>query len=362
MLRSGLIVEVPEAEIAVGPWRAALDGLAGRGVPAHVTVLFPFIPISKIDSSTEHHLRALFAEVESFDFQLVDVLWFDDTVVWLAPDADAEFRRLTALVEREYPEYPPYGGLFDDAVPHLTVGDRAPVEDMRAASEALRTELPISATAHAVTLMAEQPDGRWRRAATFPFSTAIQAGDHPRAGPATGRELFGGIEKRAITIVEYDSVWPDAFAQQRAVIITALGGRALRVEHVGSTAVPGLPAKPIIDVDLSVADVDDEPDYLPELLAAGYQLRVREPGHRMLRTPARNVHLHICTAGSDWERRHLLFRDWLREHPEDRARYADLKHRLATQDWPDMNAYADAKGPFIAEMIGRAEAVWRGRP
>jgi GrpB-like predicted nucleotidyltransferase (UPF0157 family) len=126
---------------------------------------------------------------------------------------------------------------------------------------------------------------------------------------------------------------------------------ALRIDHIGSTAVPGLVAKPIIDIDVSVPDADDDATYLPPLRDAGYLLRVREPGHRMVRTPALDVHVHICTAGSDWERWHLLFRDRLRADANDRAAYAKLKLRLAEQDWPDMNAYADAKGPLIEEIL-----------
>jgi GrpB-like predicted nucleotidyltransferase (UPF0157 family) len=180
------------------------------------------------------------------------------------------------------------------------------------------------------------------------------SGPAPRTGPATGVELFGGPEKRRIVITPYDLAWPARFARERARIVAALGRVAVRIEHVGSTSVPGLPAKPIIDIDLCVPDVDDEPGYLPPLLRAGYRFRVREPGHRMVRTPERDVHLHICTAGSDWERRHLLFRDWLRGHPADRDRYARLKRELSATDWPDMNAYADAKGPFIEEVTRRA--------
>ena len=119
--------------------------------------------------------------------------------------------------------------------------------------------------------------------------------------------------------------------------------------------VPGLAAKPIIDIGLSVLDVDREEDYLPDLIAAGYQLRVREPGHRMVRTPDLGVHVHVCTAGSDWERRQLLFRDWLRYDQSDRAAYNSLKNQLAQEDWPDMNAYAEAKGPLITEITARAE-------
>lgn len=135
----------------------------------------------------------------------------------------------------------------------------------------------------------------------------------------------------------------------------ALGEVALRVDHIGSTSVAGLVAKPIIDIDVSVSDPDDEVSYLPQMLVAGYLLRVREPGHRMFRTPHLDVHVHICAQGSQWERRHLLFRDWLRHDGRDRAAYGQLKTDLARRKWPDMNAYAAAKGPLIAAIIERAE-------
>lgn len=168
--------------------------------------------------------------------------------------------------------------------------------------------------------------------------------------------LIGGTEKRAVRIVAHDPGWPRRFAHERDRIVDALGPAAVRVDHIGSTSVPGLAAKPIVDIQLSVADVADEPSYLDRLLTAGYHLRVREPGHRMVRTPRRDVHVHVCSAGSEWERRHLLFRDWLRRDTGDRAAYEQLKRQLAEQDWPDMNAYADAKGPLITEITQRAEA------
>jgi GrpB-like predicted nucleotidyltransferase (UPF0157 family) len=168
-------------------------------------------------------------------------------------------------------------------------------------------------------------------------------------------ELIGGQERRDITIVAYDPTWPARFVAERDRIIAALGAAARRVDHVGSTAVPSLAAKPIIDIDVSVSDPDDEATYLPALEQAGYHLRVRQPGHRMLRTADRDVHVHVCAAGSEWERRHLLFRDWLRNDESDRDAYANLKRGLATRDWPDMNAYAAAKGALIAEITARAE-------
>jgi GrpB-like predicted nucleotidyltransferase (UPF0157 family) len=168
-------------------------------------------------------------------------------------------------------------------------------------------------------------------------------------------ELIGGVEKREIELVAPDPAWPERFAVERAKIVAALGAKAIRVDHIGSTSIPGLTAKPIIDIDLSVKDADHEEDYLPTLIASGYQLRVREPGHRMVRTPNLGVHVHCCTTGSGWERRHLLFRDWLRYNQADREAYGELKKKLASQDWPDMNAYAQAKSVCITEITARAE-------
>ena len=114
-------------------------------------------------------------------------------------------------------------------------------------------------------------------------------------------------------------------------------------------------AKPIVDIDLSVTDPDDESAYLPALERAGYHLRVREPGHRLVRTAARDVHVHICAVGGAWERRHLLFRDWLRQDPVDRERYQRVKQDLARRDWPSMNDYAAAKSPVINDITRHAE-------
>ncbi|WP_051721215.1 MULTISPECIES: GrpB family protein [Actinomycetes] len=178
-------------------------------------------------------------------------------------------------------------------------------------------------------------------------------------------ELIGGIEKRAIVLVPYDDAWPQAFERERRRIAVALGEVAIRIDHIGSTSIPGLVAKPVIDIDLSVSDPDDEASYLPALESAGYRLRVREPGHRMVRTANLDVHVHICRSGSDWERRHLLFRDWLRHDARDREAYGELKKCLTQRDWHDMNAYASAKGPLIQEVTARAEkwaehGGWRG--
>jgi GrpB-like predicted nucleotidyltransferase (UPF0157 family) len=167
--------------------------------------------------------------------------------------------------------------------------------------------------------------------------------------------LIGGRQPRDIVIADHDDAWPRRFAVERERIAAALGPRALRIDHVGSTSVPGLAAKPIVDIDLSVADVEDETAYLPDLESTGYVLRVREPGHRMVRTPELDVHVHVCAVGSEWERKHLLFRDHLRRHPDDRALYEGVKRELATRTWEDMNDYADAKDDVVAAIMVRAE-------
>lgn len=170
--------------------------------------------------------------------------------------------------------------------------------------------------------------------------------------------LIGGRERRDIVIVDHDLAWATRFEAERARITDALGARVLRLDHIGSTSVPGLAAKPIIDIDLSVADPDDEAAYVPDLEAAGYVLRVREPAHRMLRTPELDVHVHVCALGSEWESVHLLFRDWLRTHEDDRRRYQAVKRELSQREWDDMNDYADAKSEVIADILARVRSTF----
>jgi GrpB-like predicted nucleotidyltransferase (UPF0157 family) len=181
-------------------------------------------------------------------------------------------------------------------------------------------------------------------------------------GASTERdvELIGGEERVPIVVVAHDPTWATRFEVERQRIADALNDRAERIEHVGSTSVGGLAAKPIVDIQVSVADVENEIDYLQPLEAAGYALRVRERGHRMLRTPQRDVHVHICSAGSDWERRILVFRDWLRRDQADRGLYQSVKLELANRDWKTMNHYANAKGAVIAEIMQRAERSAEG--
>ena len=166
--------------------------------------------------------------------------------------------------------------------------------------------------------------------------------------------MLGGIEKRALVLVDHDPRWPAAYAEHEGRIRHALGPAAVQVEHVGSTSVPGLAAKPIIDVLVTVEDITAEEDYLDQLLDVGYELRVREPGHRLVRTPAREVHVHVLEVGDEDADDYLLFRNRLRADPDDRVLYERTKRALIKKDWADMNAYAEAKTGVIAGIKERA--------
>ena len=170
--------------------------------------------------------------------------------------------------------------------------------------------------------------------------------------------LIGGREPVTLVISHYDSAWPSRFAELGARIESALGAGALAVEHIGSTSVPGLAAKPIIDVLVVVADVLEERSYVPALEDAGFVLRVREAGHRMFRTPDKDVHIHVYSSGDQAIRDYLDLRDWLRVDESDRTLYADVKRDLAKRPWSDMNHYAEAKSDVIRQVLGRARA-WR---
>ncbi len=163
-----------------------------------------------------------------------------------------------------------------------------------------------------------------------------------------------------ILLVDYDPEWPILFEREAAKIRAALGDRALMIEHAGSTSVPGLIAKPIIDIILAVANSGDESAYVPDLEAAGYPLRIREPGweeHRLLKGAHPDVNLHVFTAGSREITRMLTLRDWLRANEADRELYAATKRELASRTWKYVQNYADAKTTVIAEIMARAEAA-----
>lgn len=149
MPRTALIVPVPEAESQVGDLRLAHDGSAARGVPAHVTILFPFLDTEELDEAA---LADLISRFPAFDFELDRVEQFPDGATWLRPTPSRPFVDLTAAVWQRWPEHPPYEGLHDEVIPHLTLSE-TPID--------VRMELPIAARAREVTLIEEEPSGQW---------------------------------------------------------------------------------------------------------------------------------------------------------------------------------------------------------
>src|SRR5579872_6581261 len=144
------------------------------------------------------------------------------------------------------------------------------------------------------------------------------------------------VHDAPIELAEPDPAWPAHYEREAARIAGALGPHAVRLEHVGSTSVPGLAAKPIIDIVLVVPDSADEPAYVPALEGAGYVLRIREPDwyeHRLFKGPDTSINLHVFSAGCPEIDRMLLFRNWLRGNTADRQLYERTKRELARQDW-----------------------------
>jgi GrpB-like predicted nucleotidyltransferase (UPF0157 family) len=170
----------------------------------------------------------------------------------------------------------------------------------------------------------------------------------------------GNPAPRAITVVPYDAGWPAAYAAVEAQVRAALGAAVLALDHVGSTSVPGLAAKPVIDVDLTVASSADEPAYLPALEAAGFVLRIREPAweeHRLLTDPDLTVNLHVFPQGAPELARHRMFRDWLRAHPDDREVYGAHKAELATRGFTDGMDYNNHKGALVYDLYEKIFAA-----
>jgi GrpB-like predicted nucleotidyltransferase (UPF0157 family) len=165
------------------------------------------------------------------------------------------------------------------------------------------------------------------------------------------------VHDAPIELAEYDPSWPELFRREEERIRAALGERVVQLEHVGSTAVPGLAAKPVIDMCLVVADSSDEEAYVPALQAAGYVLRIREPEwyeHRVFKGPDTNVNLHVYSEGCPEIERYLLLRDRLRSNDADRELYERTKRELAQREWKYVQNYADAKTALVEEIIARA--------
>jgi GrpB-like predicted nucleotidyltransferase (UPF0157 family) len=162
-----------------------------------------------------------------------------------------------------------------------------------------------------------------------------------------------------VYLAPYDPIWPAQYEAEAAKIRAGLGDGALVLEHVGSTSIPGLSAKPIIDIILGVADSSDEESYVPALAAQGYRLHLREPEweqHRVMKGDDPMVNLHVFTVGSSELTRMVAFRDRCRTHPDELKLYLETKQALAGQVWRHVQHYANAKGEVVEAIIARALA------
>jgi GrpB-like predicted nucleotidyltransferase (UPF0157 family) len=181
----------------------------------------------------------------------------------------------------------------------------------------------------------------------------------PKTIPATEAQILAATVgervplNKTVDLAPYDPEWPRRYATLEGQIREAPGATVLMIAHVGSTSVPGLCAKPVIDVVVAVPDSADEGSYVPPLERAGYVLRIREPDwfeHRMLKSPVIDVFSRACTEPG----RMLAFRDWLRSNEDDRRLYARTKQELAARTWKYMQNYADAKSEAVGEILKRA--------
>jgi GrpB-like predicted nucleotidyltransferase (UPF0157 family) len=182
------------------------------------------------------------------------------------------------------------------------------------------------------------------------------------------RSVTIGARRRVdgpIHLADYDPAWPILYEREASRIRALLNERVLLLEHAGSTSVPGLAAKPIVDIVLGVADPADEPSYVPPMEAGGYVLRIREPDwhqHRVFKGPDTDINLHVFAADSSEIVRMLAFRDRLRTHDDERQRYLAAKRELAARHWTFVQEYADAKGEVVEGIIARAMAERDDRP
>jgi GrpB-like predicted nucleotidyltransferase (UPF0157 family) len=165
------------------------------------------------------------------------------------------------------------------------------------------------------------------------------------------------LHNNTIHLASYDTNWPLLYERLANRVRKALSGKVMLLEHVGSTSIPGLSAKPVIDMVLAVVDSTDEPSYVPPLEAEGFALRIREPDwfeHRLLRASDVRGNLHVFSAGCDEIDRMLTFRNWLRIHDADRRLYETGKRDLAARTWKHVQNYADAKSEVIENILTRA--------
>jgi GrpB-like predicted nucleotidyltransferase (UPF0157 family) len=185
--------------------------------------------------------------------------------------------------------------------------------------------------------------------------TAEEITRHTDPDPNENPWVNGPPPPEAVEILPYNPEWPSRYEQLSAAIRAALGATVLDLEHVGSTSVPGLAAKDVIDLDLTVADPRDEDAYVPALGALGYVLTVREPSfhqHRCLRLATPRANLHVVGPDCPESIRHRMFRDWLRTHPDDRERYAEAK-RAAIPGGGTVMDYNARKQSVIRDIYDR---------
>jgi GrpB-like predicted nucleotidyltransferase (UPF0157 family) len=166
----------------------------------------------------------------------------------------------------------------------------------------------------------------------------------------------GGLSGEPVVLSPPQNTWATEFLKIRDQLAHALGPR-VRVEHVGSTSIPGIHAKPVIDVQVSVPDITDEAAFVSQIESVGVRLRAREPdvGHLYFRREPRTLQIHVCEIGSKWERDHLLFRDYLRAHPDEARAYEELKLAAVARYGLERLAYTESKGPFVEGALARAE-------
>jgi GrpB-like predicted nucleotidyltransferase (UPF0157 family) len=186
-----------------------------------------------------------------------------------------------------------------------------------------------------------------------------------QSGPISDEELQRvrleplTFQQGPITLVESDPSWPILFDREAVRVRRVLGPAVVRLEHAGSTSVPGLVAKPVIDLILVVLSSADEPSYVPALTAAGYRLVIREPDwfeHRLFKGPDTDINMHVFPDGADEIGRMLRFRDRLRADEQDRELYARTKRVLAAQQWRHVQHYAEAKSEVVQQIMERADA------
>jgi aminoglycoside phosphotransferase (APT) family kinase protein len=320
----------------------ALQALDPAGAPAGRGV-----PLAERDPAVRKWLRTLGDDgrlAEEWERALAVPPW-DGPPVWAHGDLDARNwlvrdGRVAAIID--------WGA--------LGVGD--PAVDVMVA-----WKLSSAAGRAAFRDALDVDDDTWARARGWALSqgigaTAYYTVHNNRVLVLEGRRWIDDVMSDApVALAEYDARWPERYARQERLIRDALGARALLVEHAGSTSVPGLAAKPRIDIVLAVADSSDETSYIPPLEDAGFFLRLRERDwheHRLLRRADEAVNVHVFTAGSEEIDRMLSFRDRLRMHDDERELYERTKRGLAEIAWRTPQDYADAKSKTVEAIISRA--------